>query len=143
MEKRVKNTFTKIKEAKSIECLTNIEESFDNKFRIDQDKFPQLALSITREDIQSLIKNKIIDKDDFSFIKHEDIMLKLTTPLEKLFYAMAWKQNNLSKLKHIIKGFDDAIKGNSFDETRNSFVFYQFGRHLTNIKEEPIIDQHI
>jgi hypothetical protein len=50
---------------------------------------------------------------------------------------MAWKNNDLKKLKHIIEGIKDE---NEYKKT--GIVFYQFGKHLRNIGE-PIIDQHV
>ena len=131
--KRVVDIFAMILEAKDVEGLEEIEKIDDIKnYRIDLEKYPELKFSINKGDVNELISKNIINSQDF-----QD---NLKTPLEKLFYAMAWKNGDLLKLKHILIGIQDS----DFDEKRKSaFVFYQFGRHLANPQVEPIIDQHI
>ena len=131
--KRVTDIFAMILEAKDVEGLEKIEIIDDIKnYKIDLEKYPELKFSINKGDINELTSKNIINSQDF-----QD---NLKTPLEKLFYAMAWKNGDLLKLKHILKGIQDS----DFDEKRKSaFVFYQFGRHLSEGKSEPIIDQHI
>lgn len=68
-------------------------------------------------------------------IQEENFQNNLKTPLEKLFYAILWKQGDLTKIKHIIKG----MKG---DKVESALIFHQFGKFLSN-KNEPIIDQHV
>ena len=132
----VQKIFKKISKAKSIKDLIDIEESFDAKYKIKVEKNPEISFKIIKSELDS-IDSEIIKKG-FSFDK-----IKLKTPLEKLFYAMAWKQGDLPKLKHIVQGISDS-ENDVYDENRNSgFVFYQFGRYLTKKIGEPIIDQHI
>ena len=132
--KRVTDIFAMILEAKDIKGLEKIEKIDDIKnYKIDLKKYPELKFSINKGDINELTSKNIINSQDF-----QD---NLKTPLEKLLYAMAWKNGDLLKLKHIIKGFSDA--SNSINETESAFVFYHFGRHLANPDVEPIIDQHI
>jgi hypothetical protein len=45
------------------------------------------------------------------------------------------------KIKHIIKGILGS-ENNSNDQD-NALVFYQFGKYLTKIPGQPIIDQHV
>lgn len=54
-------------------------------------------------------------------------------------YAVLWKNGDLKKIKHIIKGINN--KDNLVVE--EGIVFHQFGRFLTGQIGEPIIDQHV
>ena len=141
--KRVTDIFAMILEAKTYTDLEKIEarDEFD-KFRINEDKFPKLDLNIDADKLKKLITKGVFG-DDFSsnYKISSNIMSELTTPLEQFLFAMAWKNGDLLKLKHIIKGFSDA--SNNINETESAFVFYHFGRHLANPDVEPIIDQHI
>jgi hypothetical protein len=62
------------------------------------------------------------------------------TPLEKFFYAVLWKDGKLKSIKLIIKGIEAALNGK--DAPPSKFVYYYFGRHLTNRLEEPLVDKH-
>ena len=149
--KIVADIFDMILEADGIKGLKKIEANAEIvKFRIDDKKFPKLDLGIKNEEFQKLFDEGLLNQEDFSFVVNQknkpDVMSKLTTPLEKFLFAMAWKNGDLPKLKHIINGFSDASKliNSISDKDRESaFVFYHFGRHLSNPQEEPIIDQHI
>jgi len=141
-KEKVDEIFNSIKKASTKEELIALDPM--DIYKIDTNKFPKLNLSISVEKLEALVAKDLLDSD-FSFTFNQenkpDIMSKLTTPLEKFLFAMAWKNGDLPKLKHIIKGFSDA--SNSINETESAFVFYHFGRHLANPQEEPIIDQHI
>ncbi len=118
--------------------LENYEEELKQKgipekyfFQID--KYPQLGIRITKEDIEELKKSNILDEN--GIINLDNIELN---PLIKLLYAMAWKQGDLPKFSSIISGILD------IDRTKTTGkVFNQFGKHLNNPNEEPIIDQHV
>ncbi|MDZ7899302.1 MAG: hypothetical protein U5N85_14925 [Arcicella sp.] len=138
--KLVKEIFQLIKNAKSIAELEKIESDqriFKNK--MDIDSYPKIEFNIKESEIQFLIdKSEMIDKN-FNFSK--DITSKLTDPLSKLLYATAWKNGDLKKIKHIIKGIQDCDNENSNQD--EALVFYQFGKYLTKRQGEPIIDQHV
>ena len=48
-------------------------------------------------------------------------------------------QGDIQKLKHIIKG----VLNEKLDDNSTGIVFYYFGRHLSNPRQEPIVDQHV
>ena len=102
------------------------------------DGYPKIEFDIKPNEIQSLIDNKILDSE-LNFTT--DITSKLSDPFAKILYATAWKNGDLKKIKHIIKGILDS-ENNSNDQD-NALVFYQFGKYLTKIPGQPIIDQHV
>jgi hypothetical protein len=127
----------KKKTCKELEEMINSNETLNNS-RLSIDKYPPIKFSITPEEIETLRKNKIIEEEG-------GLSKKLSSEIEgtlaKLLYAMAWKNGDLPKLKHIINGILDSEKDS--DEQKKALVFHQFGRHLANSNEEPIIDQHV
>ena len=131
--KNVKNIFEEILNAKTKKRLKEIENfKILKKYKVDLKKYPEIIFNLQKEDVNELLKGDTINSKDFQN--------KLKTPLEKLFYAMAWKNGDLSKLKHIMDGINDC----KFDmERKSAFVFYQFGRYLTKTTGEPIVDQHV
>jgi hypothetical protein len=74
-----------------------------------------------------------LTEPEYKFGKINDL-----PPLTKLLYAVLWKNGDLAKVKHVVKGILDKR-----DESDNSIIFYQFGRHLSEKKSEPIVDQHV
>lgn len=133
----VDNIFSKIESANSFEELEQIEiDESIAKFKMDLEKYPPLKLVINEKDIDKLIETGIIDKSSLSFI--DDVDSKIEDPLAKLLYAILWKQGDLLKISHVLKG----IRRNGND-SKSGVVFHQFGRHLSNPENEPIIDQHV
>ncbi len=130
--------FAQIKEAKTISDLDAIldnKQNFSENNRRDILSYPKIEFSIKKKEIQSLIKDKTLDNNlNFS----ANITKNITDPLTKLLYATAWKNGDLKKIKHIIKG----INGNSNKQDK-ALVFYQFGKYLTKKSGQPIIDQHV
>jgi hypothetical protein len=132
--------FDLIKKAKTISDIDCIHDTMKipTKNRMSIDGYPKIEFSINQKEIQSLIDNKILD-DNLNFTT--DITSNLTDPLAKLLYATAWKNGDLKKVKHIIKGIVDSESENSDQD--EALVFYQFGKYLTKVPGQPIIDQHV
>ena len=132
--------FKLIKESKTISELDNIADKLKipekNRMRIE--KYPKIEFEIKTNEIQSLIDKGIID-DDLNF--EPNITNKITDPLTKLLYATSWKNGDLTKIKHIIKGILESKKDNNNQD--DALVFYQFGKYLTKTPGQPIIDQHV
>lgn len=61
---------------------------------------------------------------------------KMLTPLEKLLYAVLWKNGDLGKENHLISG----IQGKEHQQKFGT-VFYEFGGYLSG-KNNYILDQH-
>lgn len=132
--------FALIKKAKTISDIETIPDKLKipQKNRMDIVSYPEIKYSITQEEIQSLIDNQTIDENlNFSL----DLSEKLIDPLTKLLYATAWKNGDLKKIKHIIKGVKEAK--NERSDQNDALVFYQFGKYLTKMEGQPIIDQHV
>lgn len=138
--KFTKDIFDLIKKSKTILDLEDIPDKMGilTKNRMSMDGYPKIEYKINQNEIQSLLDNKILD-NDLNFTK--DITAKLTDPLTKLLYATSWKNGDLKKVKHIIRGILDIEKENSDQD--EALVFYQFGKYLTKTPGQPIIDQHV
>ncbi len=119
-----------------------------------------IDFTINKEDLQSIktfIQNNF-SSNDGSYKKQngED-----WTPLEKLFFSVLWKNNQVTRFKHLIDGIKnelersekmnntpneyngDNIPGADNDYFESNFVFKQFGRFLVNPNCIPIVDQHV
>ena len=138
IEKFTHEVFEEIKNKKTnreLEDMVNSNETLKTN-RISIDKYPPIKFSITPEEIKSL-KDKINEDGDLS----KKLSSEIEGTLAKLLYAMAWKNGDLPKLKHIINGILDSEKDS--DEQDTALVFHQFGKHSANPSKEPIIDQHV
>jgi len=138
IEDFTKKVFKEIESKKTCEELvTIIDNSVTlSKYKLPTDKYPPIKFSVTLEEKEQL--KKLFDKDGkFS----ENIYYESEGVLSKLLYAMAWKNGDLPKLKHIVNGVLHSGKDSIEQET--GLVFYQFGKHLINPSIEPIVDQHV
>ena len=134
------NVFDLIIKSKTISDLENIPTKLPilEKSKMNIGAYPKIEFDIKPKEIHGLIKNNILN-EEFNFA--EDITSNLTDPLTKILYAIAWKNGDLLKIRHIIKGILDAGKFN--DKQEEAFVFHQFGKYLTKTPGQPIIDQHV
>lgn len=135
-----KDVFAFISTAKTISDLSKLPEhlSLISKHKLPINTYPKIEFSISKQEIQSLIDNKILNEElEFT----PQINSNLSDPLTKLFYATVWKNGDLKKIKHIIKGILDGTNQNS--QQSEALVFYQFGKYLTKLPGQPIIDQHV
>jgi len=134
------DVFNLIKQSKTISDLEAIPKKFGKIAMkgMNPEDYPKIEFNISMNEIQTLMKNKMIDTD-FKFARN--ISSILTDPLSKLLYAIAWKNGDLKKIKHIIKGILNSESEN--DDQEEALVFYQFGKYLTKIPGQPIIDQHV
>lgn len=132
--------FDLIRKAKNISEIERISEimSIPVKNRIRDEDYPRIDFSINQSEIQSLIDSNALD-NNLNFTKA--ITSKLSDPLTKLLYATAWKNGDLKKIKHIINGI--IATGDQSSDQDEALVFYQFGKYLTKVSGEPIIDQHV
>jgi hypothetical protein len=121
----------KVEKKKEIEELFK-ELNIERKFQKNKDEYPSLEFNITKDEIEILKGEGFITNDNnlnVSLSKKHDL-----STLEKLLFAVIWKNGDLPKIKHIISGI--------YGEESAGKVFNQFGRHLCN-KNELIIDQHV
>jgi hypothetical protein len=136
----IKTVFEKIRLSRTINELVIIEKNplMPPKNRINEDKYLEIDFHITQEEIDGMIGEKLIKKD-FQFT--EDVSRKIKDPLAKLLFALAWKNGDLKKIRHIIQGVVEAKSTSS--TKKDALVFYQFGKYLTKSIGEPLIDQHV
>ncbi len=131
--------FSLIEESTTISELESIIEKNKElkKNILNAESYPKIEFKITVEEIEGLKKSKLLD-NDFNLTKN---IFKTTDPLTKLLYSVIWKNGDLKKIKHIIKGIVTAVDDENNQE--EALVFYQFGRYLTKTPGQPIIDQHV
>ena len=143
---RVKKIFDLIEAATSIDKLNEIQNQFtieEMKKNFPSEKYPQLRLSLSNDDIEQLKTDGFLDEDGSISKKCANgIELKKTlTPLEKLLYSVLWKNGDLGKEKHISDGVLEN-RDSKYIKGETGLVFYYFGQHLKD-KKKPIIDQHV
>jgi len=128
----VTKIFEKISHSKSVADLKNIIDCYcqlQNKF--NEVLYEKINFEFNPEEIEFLRNNR--SKEGFKInLTNADVQTKL-------LYSLAWKNGDLKKLEHIV----DGITSSENEERDSGFVFYQFGKHLANRIEEPIIDQHV
>lgn len=139
VKKLVSRVFDEIVKSSSIEELNQVLRKFDSKYVMSDKKYPQIKFKITEDEIKTLNNSNLLS---------DDVMILLTNAennqfntLLKLLYSLAWKNGDLPKIKHIIKGILESE--NEAIDKEDGLVFYQFGRYLTKKNNEPIIDQHV
>lgn len=142
IKKLTDEIFELIKKANSLKDLSNIESLIEKKyFPKIKDNFKNVEklkfnFSIQSHEINVLIEEGIIN-NDFSFT--ENISEKINNnPLAKILYATLWKNKKLSQPKILMEGIT-----NHKNTNKNSLVFYEFGKYLNKIDNEPIVNQHI
>lgn len=135
----VDTIFYNIKKSNSIFDLDFIlfNNEVEEKYRVKTDDYPKIKFNISIEEIQKLENETFIINNIFN---HDKIAENNNT-IVKLLYAMAWKNGDLKKIRHIIQGIKEVDKSNF--KKNDGLVFYQFGKYLTKMEDEPIIDQHV
>lgn len=135
----VDDVFEKITSSDSIDQIKELKK--DDRIKknwMSTENYPMITFKITTEEI-SYLKNegKLTDALQFT----NDLPSKINDPLTKILYALAWKNGDLPKIKHILRGINDADSDDKPNE--EAVVFHQFGKYLTKRTGEPIIDQHV
>ena len=102
-------------------------------YKMSQNKYPRLKISITKEQVESLIETGIIGET--GEINYDAISSQ--SALSQLLYSFLWKQGDIQKLKHIVNGFR-----NEEPISDSGIVLHYFGKHLAD-NRNPIIDQHV
>jgi hypothetical protein len=131
--------FNSIKDSKSISDLEKIldKNEVDKKYWIKDVDYPKLDFNITKSEIKKLEYESYISNNIFNHNKIGEV----DNTISKLLYAMAWKNGDLKKIKHIIQGIKEVDEVNA--SKNDGLVFYQFGKYLTKKGGQPIIDQHV
>lgn len=131
----IKSAFEKLLVSENIDNVNSIltDLQVDQKYQMDDQTYPHLEFKITEKEINELRREKILNDENLI----TDVSNQNT--LTKLLYAVAWKNGDLKKIRHIVEG----IESTNDDDKENALVFYQFGKYLTKKPGEPIIDQHV
>lgn len=126
--------FRDLKESRTTEKVNRLlrEHGIDEKFIFNEDTYPRLKFTITKDEIDHLIQGRVLTHN-YCIASNP----RLDT-LGKLLYALAWKIGDILKIKHIIEG----ISSEPDHQADDAIIFNQFGRHLSGKPNEPIIDQH-
>lgn len=129
--------FYKIESCHTIEDLKGILDTYEDlkKYQKDITTYPKLEFNLTKNEINYLRKQKIINNN---YGLNINLSSELKDPLAKLLYAIIWKQGDLKKIKHIVKGIIDTNQ-----VSQNAQVFFQYGKYLSEVSKEPIIDKNV
>jgi hypothetical protein len=110
---------------------------------IQGDEYPDIEFTISKNEFEQvsefveLLSDNTVNKP----AKIADFLSG--NALGKFFYALAWKQGDLIKLDTLLDGLKRVHQENATSLENGSLVFPQFGAHLADPAEQPIIDQHI
>lgn len=132
--KIVYETFFRLESATSTEEVDDIPSALGipDRFKFSESKYPKITFSISDNDIHDLILKGILTESlDIGNLANE-------SPITKLLYAVLWKNGDIPKIRHVVKGIL-----NKREEADNGIVFFQFGKHLSTNSQEPIVDQHV
>lgn len=139
IESTVKAVFMKIEEASEKDSKSAIMQEFELE-KIDRTKVPEIKFKISQKEIQKLEKKGILQNINGRYIISSKIAngSKKCTTLEKLLYAIIWKQMDLGKEARII----DGIMGKELPN--RTYTFHQFGKFLNDdTGKEPLIDRNV
>lgn len=138
-KKLINSIFNDIINSKSISDIEKILENnnIETKYWIKTYDYPKIKFDISNSEIEKLEKESIIIDNIINHNKIKDV----DNTVAKLLYAMAWKNGDLKKIRHIIQGIKDVEESSS--KKNDGLVFYQFGKYLAKKESEPIIDQHV
>ena len=136
-QKIVREVFERIENAVNRDEKNNIFSVY-NLQAIDREKVPEIKFSISRDEIKDLTSEGFLklENDKYTFTSKIAEDSPKRTTLEKLLYAIIWKQMDLGKEARII----DGIMGKELP--KRTYVFHQFGKFL-NDHSEPIIDRNV
>jgi len=114
----------------------------DIRKRMQGANYPRIGFRISEADIDEMKNAGILEASS----KEPFLSLSLSsgykangaplTALEKLLYAVCWKNKHLGKETHILRG----VLGENGDLNKGP-VFYEFGRYLSGVNPF-ILDQH-
>ncbi|ALJ00795.1 hypothetical protein [Rufibacter tibetensis] len=125
----VDKMFNLLKEATSLQAVQDIllRSEFSIKNKLNLDLYPPIQFRITDKEIKTLKDEGILNADN-TFKKN--LPENILNPVTKLLYAIAWKNGDLKKVKHIVDGILEC-KEDDKSNREAGVVFYQFGKHLS------------
>ena len=140
-KKLIDDIFNKISESKTLENLSDIldKNPLLKKNKMNERVYPDLKLILSPNEIDAMKEAEILD--DAGMLS-ENLSGTQLSPLEKLLYAILWKNGDLRKEIHVVEGVKSVANNGTEINRAKGLVFYQFGKHLAN-RTEPIVDQHV
>lgn len=134
----VSKIFQDISAATTLGALDSLVKDTDlKKWRMSDRKYPEITFNITGQEIEQLRESGRLDENGRLQIASER-----TSTLEKLLYALVWKNGDFGKEHHIIRGIESSSSSEAVSAGESGIVFYHFGRYLAD-RDNPIIDQHV
>ena len=140
----VEDIFEQIQHAKNLKALKDIisNDPCLSLNKMSEKTYPPITYKLDARELSDLEEGGYLENDG-RFVC--DLSSKLKGPLEKLLYAIIWKNSDLGKERHIVSGVK-AASGQTTDKDAeypdDGMVFYAFGKYLAN-RKYPIIDQHV
>lgn len=139
----VENLIGKISNAKTIHSLHHIPFELNLKDEITKNMpgamYPKLGMKISPEDIKQLQASGCVNEEmqfSHTIATGQGSNGSQLTALEKLLFSVIWKNGDLGKEKHLIKG----VLNTGHNENTGT-VFYEFGGYLSG-RNPFILDQH-
>lgn len=139
----IENLIEKISNAKTISSLHQIPFELNLKDDITRKMpgamYPKLGMKISPEDIKQLQGLGCVNEEmqfSHTISTGQTSNGSQLTALEKLLFSVIWKNGDLGKEKHLIKG----VLNTGHNENTGT-VFYEFGGYLSG-RNSFILDQH-
>jgi len=137
----VQRVFGAIRQASDFEVLETVvnNEPLLLKNRMAPHVYPPLEMNISIAEVEDMQRQGFIDNEGrlVPTINGDSM-----STLEKLLYAIVWKNGDLGKERHIVNGVFSTASIDPLSRLGASVVFSAFGRHLAD-RKNPIIDQHV
>lgn len=137
----VAEVFEQIRRAATDKAL---EDIVNNNPLLKQNKmsektYPPIRFFVSLSEIEDLQRTGVLDREGrlTSALNGESM-----SALEKLLFAIVWKNGDLGKERHIVKGIQLANGVPTGGIQDRGLVFSQFGKYLSD-RNHPIIDQHV
>jgi len=142
-KKFIKKLFQDVEEIDDVSHLRDLQASPTYcHLELPREKFPRLKFQISDFEVHELKKIGILTKQNTLSEDLSSGRVKLNSndayelnSLEKLLYAILWKQGDLGKERLLLEG----ILANKLKDKRP--VFYEFGGYLAG-RNPYILDQH-
>lgn len=100
-------------------------------------RYPKIHFDVSMSEIEELKRKGVLDNTG-----RVTLGRKKLSPLEKLLYAIVWKNGDLGKEHHIVRGINSSAQSEPGSSEKKGLVFFHFGRYLAD-RKNPIIDQHV
>lgn len=137
----VASVFKRIVQAPTCDALGDIVRSSQElqSKAMSESRYPPIRFHICAAEIESLQNSGILDSNGRL---RADFNNESMSTLEKLLFAIVWKNGDLGKECHIVKGVQTSHDPEADKTSSKAIVFRHFGKYLAD-RNNPIIDQHV